>query len=205
MNKKLGAFFLLMLLAPAAVFSAKMISTWKDQTANASSLQFSKVLVVATIKQEFTRKVAEDKAVRIIKQGGKTNAEPSYTILGNEELSDRNRAKAKIQELGFDGVIVMRYAAMEQDPKKYDRGEDWDAYNYFWGAYYPAWGGVYNSTTPDEVKVYIETMFYSLKEDKLIWAGITETKNPKNAAKVVGEIAEETTKYLKKQGLLRSQ
>jgi hypothetical protein len=53
-----------------------------------------------------------------------------------------------------------------------------------------------------ETSVYIETMFYSLKEDKLIWASISEVKNPKHAAQVVGDIAEVTTKQLQKEGLL---
>ena len=44
-------------------------------------------------------------------------------------------------------------------------------------------------------------MLYSLKDEKLIWSGITETKNPKNPAVVVGEIGEQTTKYLQKEGL----
>lgn len=53
-----------------------------------------------------------------------------------------------------------------------------------------------------ETSVYIETMFYSLKENKLIWASISEVKNPKHAAQVVGDIAEVTTKQLQKEGLL---
>jgi len=190
-----------LLLLPEFVSSTKIKSYWKNPSATESSLQFKKVIVMVTIKQELTRKVAEDKAVRIIEAGGKTQAVPSYTILGAAEMDDKELAKSKIEGMGFDGAIVMHYAGSE-DAKKYEQESDWDAYNYFWGDYYPAWGAVYNSTTTDDVTVYIETMFYSLKESKLIWAGISATKNPKNPAKVVGEIAEETTKYLQKQGLI---
>jgi hypothetical protein len=190
-----------LLLVPIYAFSTKMKSTWKNPAATESSLQFTKVLVLVSIKHELIRKVAEDKVVRILDEGGRAKAIPSYTILKETELGDQKLAKSKIEGMGFDGAIVMRYAGSE-DAKKYERDDDWEDYNYFWGVYHPAWGAVYNSTTPDDTKILIETMFYSLKEEKLIWAGITETKNPKNPAKVVGEIAEETAKYLQTNGLI---
>jgi hypothetical protein len=181
--------------------SAKIKSYWKNPSATESSLQFTKVLVVVAIKQEFTRKVAEDKIVRIIQDGGRAEAVPSYTILQPSEFDDKEAAKSKVEELGFDGLIVLKYAT-SVDTKKYEQTTEWEDYNYFWGVYYPAWGAVYNSTSEIDNKLFVETMFYSLKEQKLIWSGISETKNPKNPAKVVGEIAEETAKYLQKQGLL---
>jgi len=190
-----------LLLLPEFASSTKIKSSWKNPSATESSLQFTKVLVIVTIKQELTRKVAEDKAVGIIEAGGRTHAVPSYTILGAAELDNKELAKSKIDGMGFDGVVVLRYAGSE-DAKKYEQDADWDAYNYFWGHYYPGLGAVYNATTTDDLTVYVETMFYSLKENKLIWSGISETKNPKNPAKVVGEIAEETAKYLQEQGLI---
>ena len=190
-----------LLLVSVFASSTKMKSTWKNPSATESSLQFTKVLVVVSVKHELIRKVAEDKAVSVIEKGGRAKAVPSYTILKEIELGDQELAKSKIEGMGFDGAIVMRYAG-HADAKKYEQKDDWEEYNYFWGVYHPAWGAVYNSTNPDDTKILIETMFYSLKEEKLIWAGITETKNPKNPAKVVGEIAEETVKYLQKQGLI---
>jgi hypothetical protein len=190
-----------LLFVPIFASSAKMKSTWKNPSATESSLQFTKVLVLVSIKHELIRKVAEDKVVSVIEEDGRAKAIPSYTILKDTELGDQELAKSKIEGMGFDGAIVMRYAGTEE-AKKYEQDDNWEDYNYFWGVYHPAWGAVYNSTTPDDTKILIETMFYSLKEEKLIWAGITETKNPKNPAKVVGEIAEETAKYLQKQGLI---
>lgn len=193
--------FFTLLFLPEFASSTRIKSYWKNPTATASSLQFTKVLVMVSIKQELTRKVAEDKAVRIIEAGGRAQAVPSHSFLGEAELDDKELAKSKINGMGFDGAVVMRYAGSE-DAKKYEGTAEWDAYNYSWGTYYPAWGAVYNSTSSNDLTIYIETMFYSIKEDKLIWAGISETKNPRNPAKVVGEIAEEIAKYLQKQGLI---
>ncbi len=190
-----------LLLLPEFASSTKIKSSWKNPSADASSLQFTKVLVMATIKQEFTRKVAEDKAVRLINAGGRAKAVASYSILGEAEMSNKELAKSKIEGMGFDGAMVMKYAGSE-DANKYEQEENWHEYNYFWGVYYPGWGALYNATETNDLKVFIETMFISLKDDKLIWAGITETKNPKNPAVVVGEIAEEVVKSLEKEGLL---
>jgi hypothetical protein len=194
------------LFLPEYALSTKLKSSWRNPQATATSLQFEKVLVAALIPQEFTRKVAEDKVVKILKAGENApNAIPSYMLLTDADLKDPASAKPKIVEMGFDGAIVLKYAGSE-DQRKYDPGEGdspWYPYVGFWGFYSEGWGGVYNATTPNALKVLIETMLYSIKEDKLIWSGITETKDPKNPAKVVGEIAEETTKVLQKEGLLK--
>lgn len=200
------ALFVSLFLIVDQASSAKMKSTWKDPSATASSLQFKKVLVMATIKQPFTRKIAEDKVVQIIKAGGTTDAVPSYTIIGEGEWEDKDAARAKIEPMGFDGAIILKYAGSQDETKYDDNAKDadrlWDPYGDFWIGYVSAWGGVYNALSPNDLTVYIETMFYSFKEGKLIWSGITSVKNPKNAADVVSDIAEETTKYLQKQGLL---
>ena len=187
--------------SPLFAFSAKMKSSWKNPSATESSLQFEKILVVVAIKQDFTRKVAEDKVVRILKERGR-HAIPSYFVLSAAEFEDKEKARAKVEEMGFDGAIVMNYAYTGDYQKYHEQETQWEAYNYFWGQYYPAWGGVYNSTSDNDTKLLIETKLFSLKEQKLIWSGITETKNGKNPAVVVGDIAEETAKYLRKEGLI---
>lgn len=198
--------FALVLLADYA-FCTKMKSHWANPEANASSLQFKKVLVIVAIEQPLTRKVAEDKAVSIIEAGGNAHAVPSYSIIADEDVNKMDIAKAAIEGMDFDGVILIR-TADSKDQRKYDEEdaaktrEDWAGYNAFWGYYGSAWGSAYNAMTTNDLTVYIETLFYSLKENKLIWAGMTETKNPKNPATVVGEIAEETSKFLQKEGLI---
>jgi len=203
MNRNLSASLILMslLLLPQFASATKLKSSWKNPEATAASLQLNKVVVIVSIKQENTRKYAEDKAVRILQAGGR-EAVASYTILTIPELEDKEHAQQKIQSMGFDGAWVMHYAGSEDEVKYHEKEEDWDDYNYFWGAYYPAAGAIYNSVTTNKTTVFIETTLYSFKDNKLIWSGITETKDPKNPAKVVGEIAEETTKQLQKDGLL---
>jgi hypothetical protein len=49
---------------------------------------------------------------------------------------------------------------------------------------------------------HMETQVYSMKDDKLVWYGITKTTNPKNAKQLVEEVAKEVAKDLRKQGFI---
>jgi len=201
MFRKFSAIFVLFSLLFIAdyAFSTKLKSTWKNPSATPESFQFKNVLVVVAIKQPLTRKVAEDEAVRQVQAGGRAQAVASYTLLTNDDLDNKEAAKAKVADKGFDGAILIRYVE-SADERKYDPDayNEWNSYNNFWWTF----GGTYNALNPSDTKVYIETMLYSLKDEKLIWSGITETRNPKNPAVVVEEIAKETTKYLQKEGLI---
>ena len=53
-----------------------------------------------------------------------------------------------------------------------------------------------------ELVVEIEILVYSLKDDKLLWRGVSRTKNPLGAQVVVREITEQVIKTMKKQGLV---
>jgi hypothetical protein len=74
-----------------------------------------------------------------------------------------------------------------------------DFYPYFDGA-----SGSYHdeSYTSSRTSYAVETNMYSLKENKLIWNGITNTVEPKNLDKMVEAIGKVITKEMKKQGFL---
>lgn len=201
MFRKLFVIFIGVFLIAGIVSATKMKSSWKNSSATPQDLQFKKVLVAVIVRQPYTRKIAEDKAVRVLQANRKVEAVASYTIFENVD-TDKETAKAKIAEMGFDGIVLIRQAD-EPDTKKYDEkaAESWNDYNWFWGI----WGGTYNAQFRDDNLLYLETLLFSMKDQKLIWAGITETKNPKNPAQVVGEIAEENAKLLQKEGLIPKQ
>jgi hypothetical protein len=65
------------------------------------------------------------------------------------------------------------------------------------------WSTVYASgyTWKDRV-VTLETLIYSIENDELIWAGRSETENPKDIRKFVNELIDATAKEMRKSGLL---
>jgi hypothetical protein len=49
----------------------------------------------------------------------------------------------------------------------------------------------------------VETVVYDLGEDKLVWAGISETENPEGVKELVAEVVEAVAKSLREKGLLK--
>jgi len=179
--------------------STSLRQSWKDPGAT-SLLPPGKVLVVAMSDNPSVRRAAEDELVRRI---GADRAEASYRVLADADLRDTESAKRKVAAGGFNYALVLRPVSQSQEltyvpgtitPAPY-RGGFWGYYGYGWGAYYDP-GYVRTDTI-----VQIETLLYRLDEDKVVWAGLSETVNPSSAEKVVGEIAKLVGKDLAKKGL----
>ena len=50
--------------------------------------------------------------------------------------------------------------------------------------------------------VSVETLVYSFVQDKLLWAGMSETMNPSRADELVRELAGKVASQMEKEGLL---
>jgi hypothetical protein len=49
----------------------------------------------------------------------------------------------------------------------------------------------------------VETLIFSVPQNKLLWAGVTESTNPKDAPRIIKDIVTGTVKEMTKQGLIR--
>jgi hypothetical protein len=76
-------------------------------------------------------------------------------------------------------------------------------YPRFWGCYGHAWPIVYDpGYLRTDTIVQVETKVYSLTDDKLIWADLSETFNPRDAQALVRSGAQAVANDLQKQGLI---
>ncbi len=87
-------------------------------------------------------------------------------------------------------------------------GAYWSAPNYatFWGGGFYGWGygGMYSpGYVRTDTVVAVETLVYSLDQDKLVWAGMSQTTNPKDVGRLVHELSEKVARELRKQKLIR--
>jgi hypothetical protein len=162
--------------------------------------KFDHILTICIVKDETTRQTVEDVMAARVKKG---NAFPSYNILEEAELRDKERAKTKILQMGFDGAVIMRPLRIE-DRVNYVPGSYPPYYGSFWGYYGWAWPTLY---TPDYVYtdkiVQVETTIFSIKDDKLLWTSLSETTNPQSARDVVMDIAKAIGKEARKRGLVK--
>ena len=77
-------------------------------------------------------------------------------------------------------------------------------YSSLWGYYNYGWSNPYilGGVTRDTV-VTVEATIYSVPLNKLLWAAVSETRNPDGLQKFVEDLVKEAVKELHKQGLAR--
>ena len=186
-------------LATAASCAAtRLTSSWKDPTAG--KLSFKKVLVLVLSKDESIRRAAEDEVVRQVKRA---TALPSYNLFLADDLKEAERAKAKVQEEGFDGAVVMRLVD-ESQQLTYVPGSYPAPYYSFYGYWGYGWGAAWDpGYVRTDTIVLIETNIYSVKDGKLLWSGLSETFNPAGPVELVQGIVARVVSDLKKQGMLQ--
>jgi hypothetical protein len=171
--------------------STEMNSTWTDPSAKGASL--SKVAVICMAKDPGLRHMAEDTAA---KQLVGAQAVPSYQVLGDMDLKDRDGVKAKLKEQGFQGVLFMRVAGVSKqvDPAAvgtFDGFYDWAGP----AAFDP--GFVETDTV-----VHVVSNLYSLQDEKLIWSGVSQTFDPASAKSFMTDVSKAVAKSIQKDRLV---
>ena len=187
-----------------ACSSTTFDSTWRNPEARTLQLTGKKVVGIFVNKNMAMRRAAEDALAREITAHGAQGV-PGYTVLADDEIRDQARVKAKLESLGFSGAVVMRIAGKETQVN-YSPGTMYASpYYRTWGGYWGyGWGAAYSPgyMTVDKI-VKIETLVYSLDQDKLVWAGVSRTVDPTQVDPFITEVAKEAGNQMEKDGLLR--
>ncbi len=181
-------------------------STWKAPGAQPLNFQGKKVAALCITKDESVRYGAEDTLAQEITARGAVGVS-AYSLIPKELTQDKEKAREFLDKAGVAGVVSMRVAGHETEVNS-TPGSYWGApyYGSFWagGGYYGwAWGGVYDpGYVRTDTIVYVETMVYSMAQDKLVWAGRSETTNPEKVGPFVKELTAKLAAELKKEGLI---
>ena len=203
MKKTILPAVLMAVIIAASCTSTKIISSWREPDKAVVVDKLNKVLVVALFKDEASRHKAEDQMAGYLNGKGIV----SYNYL-KESFDKKNEdaLREKIKADGFDGAVTMRLVDVDKQ-ENYTRGDISSYptyYRNFSGYYHRSWSyystpGYYTTT-----KTYtIETNVYSIKEDKIIWSGLTETTNPDGVKKLTEEVAAMVYKKMVKEGFIR--
>ena len=188
----------LALLGVGSCAATDFKSTWKDPQAGPVELQGKRMATFAVSKNQGMARAAEDAmASALAKQG--VQAIPGYQLAPGGE-TDTAVLKEKLQAANIDAAVVMRVVGRREEVDYVPTGP---TYGSFYGYWDYGWGAVGEPgyLTTDEI-VSVETLVYSVPENKLIWAGVSETFDPGKVDKVTKEIMKEATKEMKKDGLI---
>ncbi len=184
--KKIIGLFLFTILMGCSSSNTTIVNSWREPTTSIASEQFKKVLVVALLKDDITRRVVETKFEEF-----NPGFKPSYNFLhiGSKDMTQDMLVKLLKLE-NFDGVVTLRLVDTQKETD-YVAGMNTSIYYntpYYgaYGAYGGVFGGWYNYYSPyyydtgyyvENTYYFIETNIFSLKEDKLIWSGTTKSYN----------------------------
>ncbi len=183
--------------------STKLVSQWQAPKTKVEMEKLTKVLVIAFLKSETNRKTAESQMAEYLQGKGIE----SYKYLDADFNRKNDKAWQKqIKADGFDGAIIMRLVDMEKDtvfrPGTFSTSYP-DYYRNFDG-FYSRNFELYNTPNLYSLtRTYtVETNVYSIKEDKIIWSGITRSVGPDGVDKMTAEISKAVYKKMKKEGFL---
>ena len=182
--------------------STQLVNTWKDPSAG--SVRFKKVLTVCACKDDGTRRTVEDQLAAAIK-----GSQPSYSVLSDAQLDNRELTKAALLEGGFDGVVMLRLVSVDKTAT-YVPGQ---AYVVPMGYHSITEGGATAATPPmapsddpgyvrEDQLVNFDTNIYSVADEKLLWASRSQTTNPSSVKDIVDEIIAATAKEMKRQKVI---
>jgi hypothetical protein len=193
-------------MAAVASGSTKFHSTWKAPGAEPLNFKGKKVAALIVSKEEGVRYGAEDALARELTARGAVGI-AAYTLIPKELIQDREKAKEFLEKANVAGVVAMRVVGKDKEITS-SPGAYWGApyYSSFWGPGYWgwSWGGVYEpGYLRTDTIVIVETLVYSLSQNKLVWAAQSETTNPSKVGPFIQELVKKAAKDLKKQGLIR--
>ena len=182
--------------------STQVVKSWQEPQATFQPGPSNKILAIAMVKDETSRRVIED---QLVKRLGTNGGVASYTLLTPEMLKDTTGAALTkiIQQEKFNYLLLMRLADIEKETS-YVHGTTTGFYGGY-GRYYGYGAGMYTSPgyyTTDK-NYFVETAVYSIEPDKLLWTGTTKTVNPTKLEKSINEIADVVTDKMKEDKFLK--
>jgi hypothetical protein len=199
LRKALVSTLALFLAAGTAVSAVKFTSTWGAPDARSISFKGQKVAALVISDDMSLRMSGEEALSRELTARGMQGV-ATYRLMPREELKDVERAKAWFEKESVAGVVTLRPVSQEK-VKRYPP-DIWmtPTYSTLWGYYPYGWTTVYvaGSNQTDTV-IVVESLVYKVSTGKLVWAGVSETTNPKSLQALVADIVKEAAKKIEKQ------
>jgi len=194
-------FALLVALCVSGVLTladAKFTTTWGSPESRGLSFKGKKVATLVISEDLSLRMSAEEALARELSARG-IEGVAAYRQIPAPELKNPDAAKRWFERDGVAGVVALR--PVSQDKVKRYTADVWSTpyYSSFWGFYPYSWSTTYviGSDATDTV-IVVESLIYDVATGKLVWAGVSESTNPKSLQKLVADIVKEAAKKIEK-------
>lgn len=201
--------FLLATLMLACSPSQKITSYWASQEA-ISKEPYKTIYVMAITQNESMQPTVENKLADVLNSRGRKvmlNSDiypPSFSAV--KQLSKEQLVEA-ITNAGCEAVLTLAVLDTKTETT-YNQGTTYSPMNYgHYGSYY----GYYNHYYPvvytpgyysTDKTYYIETNFFDVKTDQLLWSIHSQAYNPSNLDSFVKEYSSIILNKLREEGLI---
>ena len=175
-------------------------STWRDPTARPVALRAQPVAAFLITSNEATRRAGEDILARELSARG-VRGIPGYQLTGEQPVRDSEALRRNLEKAGIEGTVIMRVVDRRVELDYVPSGP---AYGSMYGYWDFGWGmmGRPGYLETDTI-VSVETLVYSLPQDKLLWGGVSETTDPSNLDSLIKEIAKAAGDEIRQAGLIQ--
>jgi hypothetical protein len=154
---------------------------------------------------ETARRAAEDALVRELNERGAEGV-AMYTIMPAASPGNEDEVRAALDGMGFAGAVVLRPVDTKTEVVAepiYVRPN----YVRLWGGYYgygwrAPWHSIVVTDLHTRTVVSVEVLVYSLRQNRLVWGGQTESSETQNVERLVHTTAKRVARELQRQGLL---
>lgn len=185
--------------------STKFKSTWKNSDAAPLSVKPGDLVIAMVIsKDETTRRSGEDMLSDELRARG-LRPIPSFTLIPTDQVGDREKAAAVIKESGAVAVFALRPMAVNKEqtyvPPTYMGGPG--PYGGFGPYYGYGWGAAYSpGYVVTDTVVRVESLVFDLRQDKLLWAGQSDTTNPDRLDLLIKDVVKSAGAEMRRVGVI---
>ncbi len=198
-----GAFLLTVTLVTAA--STQFVSTWRNPKAGSINAAAVKMATFVISSDDALRLGPEETLAAELRRRG-VDAVAGYTVLPGELAKDTEKAKEFLKNIGITGAVLMRVIGYEKETRRQGVTTSMYTstyYSTFWGYWNQSWTTVYEiGTQRSPRRIAIETLIYSVEDDQLIWAGESESRDPKDVRTFAKELVDAIGEEMRKAGLV---
>jgi hypothetical protein len=195
---------LLAALVAGCSATTTFVNTWKAPDAAPLTLRSGDVVVAMVIsRNEASRRSGEDALVAELSRRG-LRVIPAYTVLSVEQAMQRESALATLRATGAVAAFVVRPLQATRTatyvPPTYGAPVPYGA----WGPYYGyGWAAPYSpGYVVTDTVLRLEVLAYDLRQEKLVWAGQSETTNPDSLDDFVRSVVKAAAREMTRAGVL---
>ena len=198
-----GPILVVALAASVAASDPKFTSVWAAPDAKGITFAGKKVAALVMSGDDNLRISAEEQLVRDLEARG-VDGIATYRMMPREETKSAEQARPWFERAKVEGVVALRPVSVDKQVTYAPSLWSTSYYSTLWGYYGYGWTSFYSpGGSRSDTTLVVETLVYSLPLDKLLWAGVSTTTNPKEAQAFVTQLVNQAVKEMKKQQLVK--